>query len=991
MHDERIVGRIAATALLLYCAFCVAYIACTRGEFLWDFGTYYHAAGVWAAGGNPYDGAEVAAAKGLPVDLYVYPPVTLNLFKPFLALEYPAASFVYLGILCIALAGLLLLWRNCFLGGTLDWRFCLLAVFAFRSPLFLDLRSGNICVVEQVLIWSAFACFLKRKPGLFCVLILAGAVLKMTAVLFLPLLFLMDHPRRGEWFYGACSCIALFLCASAFTTPGLFGSFVGNALFKVGDERGLIQPSSLAFIRDMVGAIRSGLAASAAGTAAVLIWIAVSAAAVAASVRRFRSLQACRSIEGREVTVALACLLYAVVLPRFKGYNYMVLLVPTWWLVARSRSVKSSGLLLLFAVLPSLLSPENPLPGFASLSGVCTVLLKYSSLLLAYGVWFLYLREASALAREGATPPPRNPDGPGPGGQGGGDSAPAPASPPHAAREGEGASGCGAAPEPGGGFLRRGIRMVLVPALFYLVCFTVLTFPLVLKFRTHYIGDEWDAAQNVWNIWWVNTALTKLHQPVFFTTYLHYPHGTSLLGHTLNPFNGFAGIVLQRFMTLTEAYNVMVIFGFVAGGWGAFLLCWLFSRSYAGSLLGGYLFTFSPFHFTHALGHLQLVSLEWVPVFAAACYLLFEKPTVVRALASSLALFLALLCDYYYAFYCVILAVILAFHRMVVLRDPWCMFRRGYRLPLSLFAALVLATTGGIMTLFLRACLRDPFVGGQPATENSLDLLSLFVYGHSWRFGRLTEAVWSRIPPNPTESSLYLGVGVIVIMAVAWSRRKRIGRPGLGLWFLVFAVFTVLAMGPELRVWGTAYPRVCLPYRLFATAIPILTIAGCVMRMMVISYLAVGVIAAMAYGVVFGGELRSRMTRVLFAGLLVLEYLPLPLPAQPARVPAYIRVIKSLPPGGIVDRLNDKFPAHYYQTLYERPRAVGLISRYPSSVEAKYTEFDEVLILDIPRYARKLYDEYKLRYLLVPPDYPPNEHLRLIYADRECRLYALRP
>ena len=70
---------------------------------------------------------------------------------------------------------------------------------------------------------------------------------------------------------------------------------------------------------------------------------------------------------------------------------------------------------------------------------------------------------------------------------------------------------------------------------------------------------------------------------------------------------------------------------------------------------------------------------------------------------------------------------------------------------------------------------------------------------------------------------------------------------------------------------------------------------------------------------------------------------------------------------------------------------MGLISRYPSSVEAKYTEFDEVLILDIPRYARKLYDEYKLRYLLVPPDYPPNEHLRLIYADRECRLYALRP
>ncbi|MEI6634524.1 MAG: hypothetical protein WCP22_12005 [Chlamydiota bacterium] len=561
-------------------------------------------------------------------------------------------------------------------------------------------------------------------------------------------------------------------------------------------------------------------------------------------------------------------------------------------------------------------------------------------------------------------------------------------------------------------------RFGLFPIVFYLACFTILTFPLILKFRTHLFGDEWDTAHLLWNMWWVNKAVMELHQPVYFTTYLHYPHGTTLLGHELTLFNGLVGIVLQRFMTLAESCNALLILGFVAGGWVAFLLCWLFSRSYAGSLLGGYLFTFSPFHFAHARGHMQLVAIEWLPVWAAAWYLLLKRPTVPRGLLSACALFFSLLCNYYYALYCVILGAIMVLCRAWALRDPWFLIRRAYRRPIFLFTGLALVTTGVFIGMFLLANHRDPFSAGHDVRTNSLDLLSLFVYGNSWCFGWLTEPIWSRIPPNPTENSLYLGFGVIVIMAVAWARRRKIERPGLGLWFLVFAVFTILAMGPELRVWSTAYPRVALPYRLLTAAVPILGISGCVMRMMVISYLAAGVIAAMAYRMVFGELLRSRLTRVLFAGLLVLEYLPLQLPAMPMRVPAYIGVIRSLPPGGIVDLLNNKWQAHYYQPLYDRPRAVGFLARYPASVEKKYTEFDEVLILDIPRYARKLYDEYKVRYILAPPDFvdrpgKPDRparfggwflrglqrkreplrtpHLDLLYADRECKIYALRP
>jgi len=39
---------------------------------------------------------------------------------------------------------------------------------------------------------------------------------------------------------------------------------------------------------------------------------------------------------------------------------------------------------------------------------------------------------------------------------------------------------------------------------------------------------------------------------------LHHPYGTSLLGQTMNPFNGFVGIVLLRFMPLVEAFDLML-------------------------------------------------------------------------------------------------------------------------------------------------------------------------------------------------------------------------------------------------------------------------------------------------------------------------------------------------------------------------------------------------------------------------------------------------
>ncbi|HYV09319.1 MAG TPA: hypothetical protein VE980_00200, partial [Pyrinomonadaceae bacterium] len=159
------------------------------------------------------------------------------------------------------------------------------------------------------------------------------------------------------------------------------------------------------------------------------------------------------------------------------------------------------------------------------------------------------------------------------------------------------------------------VQLFVIPLLFYFACFYLLTFPQLHQFSTHYFTDEGDGLGNIWNLWWTNKAITELHQYPWHTTFLYYPYGTSLLSHTLNPFNGLLAIVLLRLMTQVQAHNFIVVFAFVVSGVTAFFLAREFTKSFAACLIAGFIFTFSEYHFSHAQGHLNLLSMEWIPLF----------------------------------------------------------------------------------------------------------------------------------------------------------------------------------------------------------------------------------------------------------------------------------------------------------------------------------------------------------------------------------------
>ena len=487
-----------------------------------------------------------------------------------------------------------------------------------------------------------------------------------------------------------------------------------------------------------------------------------------------------------------------------------------------------------------------------------------------------------------------------------------------------------------------------LPAVLYLAIFFALEPHLLQQFSTAFYFGGADGYQNVWNLWWVDKAVRELHSLPWHTTYLHHPAGTTLVGHTLNPFNGLLAIVLLRTMSMVQAYNTIVVFSFVAAGVSAFSLCRYITRSFGGSLLGGALFTFSSFHFMHADGHLQLTALEWIPLFVL-CWMRFcDERTWTRAWAASGALLLVLLCDLYYFAYCVIAGALFVVWRARQTRDTWFLLRPSAAPLLGAFIVPTLATAGVLLGTLVYRHSVDPFFGTHSPRELSMDLLSPFVWGYYWRFRDWVQPLWQPLSRYVTEASVHLGISVIALAIYGWRRRSRITVLHGGFWVLLIAFFGVMALGPNLKIAGRevgfghgisimGYDRVnplVLPYAVLWLIFPPWRLAGVPLRMMVMVQLAVAVLAAAGWHALMTSRHRGRAipaAMLLFA--VTLEYLPYPLRTTPAVTPSYVEALRTLPHGAVLDLASNGPQALYYQTVHQKPIGFGYISRTPTSVD----------------------------------------------------------
>ena len=479
----------------------------------------------------------------------------------------------------------------------------------------------------------------------------------------------------------------------------------------------------------------------------------------------------------------------------------------------------------------------------------------------------------------------------------------------------------------------------------YLFLTLALTWPLARVLGAAIPGDSFDGWQNFWNLWWVKVALLEQHASPYFTDLLYHPTGVSLWFQTLNIFNGITFLPVQLAGNLFWAYNAVVLFSFTAAGFGGYLLgLYTLRRAgvspglelWAGAFLTGVIFTFSPFHFAHLLGHMQVFSLAFIPFFAL--YLLRtldeKRPANLPisqsldlhdSLLAALFLILAALCDWYFALY-------LGFFTLVAL--VWMLIRRQlhwrHLISLAIIFGLTLLVTAPLLAPMVVESLRYDFMKPPPGqiVQLSGDVLGFLIpSGQHSLWGEWAAGLRAPLSASPSENTLYMGLITLVLAAIGvWRWRSK-----LGLWLLALVVFAIFALGPALHFYGhdTGIP---LPYAL-ALKLPFVAIARTVARYDLLVMLSLGVLAGGGLAALVGRTRRRGVAAGLGLGLILLviiDFSPIPYPISPPDTPDFYRTLAAEPDTGAVMNLpmNWDRPGYLlYQTVHGKPLTAGYISR----------------------------------------------------------------
>ncbi|HEY66072.1 MAG TPA: hypothetical protein G4O02_16030 [Caldilineae bacterium] len=568
---------------------------------------------------------------------------------------------------------------------------------------------------------------------------------------------------------------------------------------------------------------------------------------------------------------------------------------------------------------------------------------------------------------------------------------------------------------------RKAVRSAAFVLAAYLALTLGMTYPVVRHFFSAIPGDGFDGWQNFWNLWWVRRALLVEHRHPFFTDMLYHPTGVSLLFHTLNPFNGFTFLPMQLAGELFAAYNSVVLFSFAVGGLGGYLLTQYAlrrvpepARTWA-AFLAGAIYTFSPFHFAHLLGHMQVLSLEWIPF-----YVLYLCRGMDRAQRGPIAardvimpvVFLVLisLCDWYFVLYCVLFTglvwLYLLWRRRLSLRIA------SWTLAVGLLFAIVMSPL--LWPMIVEASRYDFMVPDPDQVYMlSADLLAFFTpneFHPLW--GDIAARVGRLFTSPVSEHTVF--AGYVPLLLALWGVRTR-GRTAR-FWALAALSFALLAMGPALHIAGRRWP-IPLPYAILQRVIPFIQITRSVSRLDVMVMLSLGVLAAYGLQALMSAGQRPQWIALGALALTLFEFLPVPYPVSPPDTPAWYETLARESGDFAVLNLpmNWDRPGYLlYQTVHGKRLTVAYISRDdPRTLTERVPVLQQlrhlgpdVIAQDLERVGRSVLSYLDVRYVILDRYKMPGEQereptvryataalsgLAPIYEDERLIVYRVEP
>ncbi|MCB0197114.1 MAG: hypothetical protein KDJ65_34525, partial [Anaerolineae bacterium] len=498
-----------------------------------------------------------------------------------------------------------------------------------------------------------------------------------------------------------------------------------------------------------------------------------------------------------------------------------------------------------------------------------------------------------------------------------------------------------------------------------------LTWPLAAQLTSHIPGEAtwaFDESTFIWNMWWFKHSLLNLGQTPLATTYTFFPLGVNLTTYTFNLFNAAFGLPLQVGLSLPVANNLTLLFGYIAGAYGTFLLVlYLLTANryrlsadsltpYFAAFAAGAVYAFSASRMMYvALGHYNFVTIQWFPFYTLFLLKTLQQGRFKNALLAAIFAALAIYAELTYS-------VFLLFMTVIVFLSGQRSAISGQRLGIR--GRLVGLVGIGLMTFGLTA----PFIGAvlpdflDPAYSEpgwgeglklSADLVGLVTLtplhplaGVDW-VGEL-RAVIEGTSRFSDANTLFLGYGILVVALIGAVVCWRVAK----VWLWSVVIFTILSLGPLLTINGqnrfdldgieVTFP---LPFALLHY-IPILNANRVPNRFGIPLTLALAVLVG--YGLAWllqkaqpataskpaARIIAPLLTALLLVGLLFDQF-SLPIPLTDARVPDVYAQIGAEPDDFTLMQLPlgwrnsygtlgaERTQLQYYQSVHQRPMLGG--------------------------------------------------------------------
>ena len=193
----------------------------------------------------------------------------------------------------------------------------------------------------------------------------------------------------------------------------------------------------------------------------------------------------------------------------------------------------------------------------------------------------------------------------------------------------------------------------------YVVITVIVAYPLILNIRTStYLGQ--DVFMWISYFSWFEEAIFDLNVSPLYNSQIFYPTGEFILGSAVFELLLFTPIT--KLFGPIVAYNTALLSSFIFSGFGTYLLVKYLLKNNTSAFIAGIIFAFSPVHIYHAMGHLHIMSVQWIPFFVLYLFKMMKEKTYSATILCALFYTFSALSSWYFAVFLLIFSILYAIH-----------------------------------------------------------------------------------------------------------------------------------------------------------------------------------------------------------------------------------------------------------------------------------------------------------------------------------------